>query len=257
MNPTLQPQLINSLSQFQPGYNANKNRLYWAIACSLILHIFVAYIVPAINFSQPKKPDILDIVLTPPAAPKLALEPIKPVDAKPVEPVKAKPIEKKPINLPKPITLPSPISEPVSQEVTRSPVPSTITSTPKAEATQSFTAPAALNAEPIKAVGPSEVDINSARGQYADILRREIAKDKNYPNIARTRSQQGDVVLDVKLDSNGKVLSADVHTSSGYESLDREAIAKINRISPFPLPPDALKGRTFNVSVPISFKLDI
>ena len=228
--------------------------LYWAILCSLMLHIFVAYIVPAIKFPEPKKPDVLDIVLMPPAAPKPipVVEPLKPV-----APDKPKPIEKKPVNLPKPVIKPSPISEPPTQEATHNPTPAVINSLPKAETTQTFTAPVAAVSEPAKPVGPSEADINGARGQYADMLRREIAKDKNYPNIARTRSQQGDVILDVKLDSNGKVLSATVHTSSGYESLDREAISKINRISPFPLPPEALKGRTFNVSVPISFKLDV
>jgi len=254
LNSTLQPQLMNSLSQLYPMYKANKNRLYWAILCSLILHILLVYVLPALKFPEPKKPGVLEIVLMPPAA----LKPLPVLDpVKPVKPVKPKSIEKKPVNVPKPIIKPSPISEPPTQEVTHDSTTAVITSTPKAETIQTFTAPAAVINEPAKPLGPSEADINGARGQYADMLRREIAKDKNYPNISRTRSQQGEVVLDVKLDSNGKVLSATVHTSSGYESLDREAIAKINRISPFPLPPEALKGRTFNVSVPISFKLDV
>ena len=110
--------------------------------------------------------------------------------------------------------------------------------------------------EPPKPKGPSEADLNAARGQYADMLRREVAKDKKYPSIAATRGYQGDVVLDVKLDSNGNVLSATLRSSSTYESLDKEAVAKIYRISPFPLPPEALRGNNFNVTVPISFKLE-
>lgn len=227
-----------------------KDTLKWAIISSILLHLLLAFVIPSMQFEVAKKPEVLTIELAPPPAAQLVpiVEPVKPI-----EPVQPKPIEKTPIKpRPKPVTQPSPISAP-PPSVVAEPTPAVITAAPKAEATPAFTAPVA-NAEPAK---PSEADLSGARGQYADMLRREIAKDKNYPNIARTRSYQGDVVLDVKLDSNGKVLSAKVHTSSGYESLDKEAIAKINRISPFPLPPEALKGRTFNVSVPISFKLDV
>ncbi len=242
----------------QPAYHnsaLSENTLIWAIICSLLLHILIVFIVPNIKFEAAKKPEVLNIELAPPAQPKPAPMPIvEPI--KPAEPVKPKPIEKTPVKpLPKPITQASPVVEPPTHEPLHENPPPVITASPKAEAIPTFTAPAPTIELP-KSAGPTEADLSAARGQYADTLRREVAKDKKYPNIAASRGYQGDVVLNVKLDSNGNVLSATVHTSSSFESLDKEAIAKILRISPFPLPPEALRGRTFNVTVPISFKLE-
>ena len=232
------------------------NMLVWAIVCSLLLHIFIVVIVPSVRFDIAKKPEVITIKLVPAVQPKSApqpiLEPIKPV-ALPPPP---KPIEKIPVKLsPKPVvSKPSPLIEPPSHEPVQT-VPPVITASPKVEATPVLAAPVA-NPEPPQPAGPSEVDLNAAKGQYADTLRRELAKDKKYPSIAARRGYQGDVVLDVKLDNNGKVLSASVHNSSGYELLDKEAVAKVFRISSFPLPPEVLRGLTFNVTIPISFKLE-
>lgn len=242
----------------QPADNnapVTDNMLIWAVICSLLLHILIISILPNIKLETAKKPEVLTIELAPPAKPasKPVVEPTKP--AEPITP--PKPVEKTLVKpSPKPVvTEPSPIVEPPSHEPVSETQPQVITANPKSEATTTFSTPLA-NPEPAKPIGTSEADLNAARGQYADMLRREVAKDKKYPGIAATRGYQGDVVLDVKLDSSGNVLSATVHTSSNYESLDKEAIAKIRRISPFPLPPEALRGHTFNVTVPISFKLE-
>ncbi len=242
-----------------------ENTLIWAIACSLLLHVLIIAMLPNIKFNAAKKPDVLTIELVPPVklvpppvlAPKKQAEPItppKPVEKKPAKP-SPKPLAKpvaKPVN-PKPIQIP--IVEPTFHEPVRETQPQVLTSSPKAETTPAFTTPVS-NPEPPKPTAPSEIDLNAARGQYADMLRREVVKDKKYPSIASRRGYQGEVVLEVKLDSNGNVLSVNIKTSSSFESLDNEAMAKIRRIAPFPLPPEALRGRTFSVTVPISFKLE-
>ncbi|WP_225907128.1 energy transducer TonB family protein [Methyloradius palustris] len=43
--------------------------------------------------------------------------------------------------------------------------------------------------------------------------------------------------------------------SSNRESLDQQALEMVKKASPFPLPPDSLRGKSFNILVPVSFKL--
>lgn len=238
----------------------NNSLLLWAVACSILLHILLVFVMPGLQFDSVKKPEVLLVDLAPTAKPIPIIKPVEPVKAvDPIKRIQPKPLEKpaaKPAS--KTVSQPSPLSAPASEVKSQA----IMTASPEAESKPTVSAPSvpiasAASTEPAKATAVTEIDINGARGQYADMLRREIAKDKNYPNIARTRNQQGEVVLDVRLDSNGNVITASVRTSSGYESLDKEALNKIKRISPFPLPPDALKGRSFNVTVPISFKLDV
>ena len=110
--------------------------------------------------------------------------------------------------------------------------------------------------EPPKKIEPSEDDVNAALRQYGGTLGRAIAKHKQYPKIAQMRGWQGECLLDLKLDGSGNVLSASVKESSGYEALDNQALEMARKASPFPTPPDALKGRSFNITVPVSFKLE-
>jgi protein TonB len=47
-----------------------------------------------------------------------------------------------------------------------------------------------------------------------------------------------------------------VRTSSGFEALDKQALEMVKKAAPFPLPPEALRSKTFNVIIPVSFKLE-
>ena len=70
------------------------------------------------------------------------------------------------------------------------------------------------------------------------------------------RGGEGEVMLDLKIDGSGNVLSAKVRDSSGHDALDNQALEMVKKASPFPAPPEALRSRTFNISVPVSFKLE-
>ncbi len=103
--------------------------------------------------------------------------------------------------------------------------------------------------------GPSQADINAATNAYSRLLGRAFAQHKSYPKIAQRRGWQGTVLLDIKIDSNGNVISTSVRESSGHKALDRRALSMAKKAAPFPAPPKALAGSLFNISVPISFKL--
>ena len=70
------------------------------------------------------------------------------------------------------------------------------------------------------------------------------------------RGWQGEVLIDLKLDGSGNVLATRIESSSGVEILDKQALEMVKKAAPFPKPPDILSASTFNILVPVSFKLE-
>lgn len=236
----------------------NESTLIWAITASILLHVLVFIVVPNFNFSRKKEtPPVFKVELqqpTPPAPVPIA-EPLPPVDIP--EPPKPEPIKKKP----KPMIQPTPIKQeaptPVEQpEVTPPPVVENIIAVePIAETKPTVVVPPPQPIEPPPPPEPSQADIDNALSLYGSQLGRAIAKHKSYPKIAERRGWEGTTLLDLKIDSSGNVLSATVRDSSGYDALDNRALEMVKKASPFPAPPKELQGRTFNISVPVTFKL--
>jgi len=230
----------------QPLFN-RENALIWAFFISIVLHLIAAIWIPNISFQEPVKPIELVIDLAPPKpeppAPHALVKPPEPVKPKVVSPPQVKPI---PQPIVKPVNTPTPISEP----------PPVIAAAPKAEVTPSFVAPSPVVAKP-EPPKPTvnQADLDSARNQYGSALSREIAKHINYPGIAKMRGWQGVVEIDFQLDGNGKILSQKIRTSSGFEVLDKQALEMVKK-SNFPTPPEVLKSSAFNVTVPVSFRLE-
>ncbi len=241
--------------------NISDSTLIWAVVCSLLLHALLAITLPNFKFDLAKeKPVELVIELEQPKAPEpvAAIQPVQPL-----EPVKPEVIPPKPIKKIQPKELPKPVAEkaiepsPVSEEPVTPPseaVPNVISVAPKTDTVAIASVPAPTP-EVVKPVEATPID-NNALGEYGNLLGRAIAKHKQYPRIAQTRGYQGDVLLDLKLDGNGNVLSAKIKESSGYESLDKQALEMVRKAAPFPAPPQALRNRTFNITVPVSFKLE-
>lgn len=217
----------------------------------MLLHVLVAVVVPSFDFSnEPKKPQVLKIELQQPAPAAPAAEPLPPIDIP--EPPKPKPIKKKP----KPVVKPKPIKKQAPIPVEQ-PEQEIIAVQPTAEeAPEVIVPPTPVEPPPPPPPpGPTQADINSAKDAYGRLLGSAIAKHKSYPKIAQRRGWQGTALLDLKIDSDGNVLSANVRESSGHDALDKRALAMVKKASPFPAPPKALQGRSFNITVPVSFKL--
>jgi protein TonB len=235
------------------------NGIFWAITASILLHVLVAVVVPNFNFSpQEKKRQVLKIALqkpTPPPAP--IVEPLPPVKIpEPVKP-KPKPVKKKPVVKPKPIKKKAP--EPVKQpEVTPPPpvVEEVIAVQPVAESEPEVVIPQPPPPiEPPPPPEPTQAAVDNALSAYSSLLGKSIAKHKSYPKIAQRRGWEGTVFVNIKIDSDGNVLSAEIKKSSGHNALDKRALKMVNKAAPFPPPPKALQGRSFNISVPVTFKL--
>jgi periplasmic protein TonB len=238
--------------------NLDGNGIIWAITASILLHILVAVIVPNFNFYKEKAaPQVLKIELqqpTPPA-PVATVEPLPPIEIP--EPPKPKPVKKEPI----PIVKPTPIKEvftpaPAEQpEITPPPVNDIIAVAPTVTRKPEVIVPPPVQVEPPPPPEPSQTDVDNAKNAYGNLLGNAIAKYKSYPKIAERRGWEGTALLDLKIDSNGNVLSSVVRESSGYDALDKRALEMVQKAAPFPAPPKILQGRTFNISVPVAFKL--
>ncbi|MBW1821696.1 MAG: energy transducer TonB [Deltaproteobacteria bacterium] len=77
----------------------------------------------------------------------------------------------------------------------------------------------------------------------------------SYPIIARKRGYQGNVVLEVLINKQGKVIDFRVFSSSGYSILDKTAIASVKKwlFQPGMRGSDKIE---MWVRVPIRFKLN-
>jgi protein TonB len=76
---------------------------------------------------------------------------------------------------------------------------------------------------------------------YLDAWRRKVEKvgTMNYPTAARRDGVSASPVLEVAIDSSGKLQKAVIRTSSGYPELDQSALAILKLASPFdPFPPE-------------------
>ena len=78
--------------------------------------------------------------------------------------------------------------------------------------------------------------------------------NKAYPRAAQARDEKGLVQLVFSLDRAGRVVTSRIERSSGYPSLDDEALAALRRAEPFPTPPADLDGATFVFRLLYGFK---
>jgi periplasmic protein TonB len=159
-----------------------------------------------------------------------------------------KPIEK--IETPEPVKKVEPIQKKITPIIDKNAI-SVAQPTPKEVAP----APPAETVSKILDIVPQE-QLTQHLESYSSLLANAIAKYKQYPKIAQMRGWQGTVIADLEIDSKGTVISIKIKKSSTYEVLDNEALEMIRKASPFPAPPESLRGKNFNVLVPISFKLE-
>ena len=198
-----------------------------AIAISMAIHIILMIGLPELN-----KPILIpqEMSVT--------------ISSSPIQ----KPIEK--IETPEPVKKVEPIQKKITPIIDKNaisvaqPTPKEVAPTPPAETVSK-----------IPNIVPQE-QLTQHLESYSSLLANAIAKYKQYPKIAQMRGWQGTVIADLEIDSKGTVISIKIKKSSTYEVLDNEALEMIRKASPFPAPPESLRGKNFNVLVPISFKLE-
>lgn len=223
----------------------------------MLAHALLVVVIPNIKFDEIKEPDVLNVefVKLPEPQPP-APEPVQP------EPETVKPkVEPKIKPEPKPVIkpLPTPVAEP-TQPITEPPPAQpteVIAVAPKPNAAppvQTVPVPTPVVQEPPPV--SNQADYEDARNKYGNSLWGAISKYKKYPKIAAMRNWQGEAIVELQLDGNGKLQSKKIVQSSGHDVLDKQALEMVEKALPFPAPPEVLRGNSFTITVPIPFKLE-
>lgn len=90
--------------------------------------------------------------------------------------------------------------------------------------------------------------------RYIDRLAAAIERVRDYPTASRRRGEQGRVVLTLAIAADGRLLSSDIVTGSGFEALDRAALGMVRRARLPPLTPGfGAESATF--TIPIVFAI--
>ena len=170
-----------------------------------------------------------------------------------VEPSPLAPDPQVVLPVPKPVDEKKPEEDQPQEEVatkhseTQTEVASLTTAPPPVDA-----APAPVAAAPAPGISAS---VTRAKASWERALVSHLNRYKRYPNEARQRGVKGDVSVRFTLDRTGKVMAAEVVRSSGSSSLDDEALAVLHRASPLPAPPDLVAGASFDLVLPIQFRI--
>lgn len=90
---------------------------------------------------------------------------------------------------------------------------------------------------------------------YGRELAGAVATRQRYPRVALLRQWQGTAVLQLELATDGRLLGVRVISSSGHDTLDRQALDMVREAVPLPSLPEALAGRPLTVDVPVVFRI--
>lgn len=166
-----------------------------------------------------------------------------------VEPPKA-PVLKppKPVVTPKPQKAAAPTPQPRQETpvlATESPAPAPAFEVAKVEKVEK-----PVPVAPVKAAAPAPVE-QSAPIFNADYLHNP---KPDYPELSKALREEGKVVLRVRVEANGQPSSVEVHKSSGFARLDREAVKAVKRwkFTPAKLGNEAVAA---TVDIPLDFNL--
>jgi TonB family protein len=90
---------------------------------------------------------------------------------------------------------------------------------------------------------------------YRSNLLKKTYQHVIYPESAVDRNQQGDVVLTITISREGEVKSVDYRSRAEFNSLNKAATKAVFNAKPYPPAPARLQGETFEVVMPIRFRL--
>jgi len=100
---------------------------------------------------------------------------------------------------------------------------------------------------------PPAPQVSTGKPTWEGLALGALNKAKRYPREAQRARQQGVPWIRFTMDRDGRVLTVTLERSSGFRSLDEEAVALPKRASPLPKPPDDKAGDPLELVVPVEF----
>lgn len=118
-------------------------------------------------------------------------------------------------------------------------------------------APTVMGRAPIIAAEPARGAGTLDIGAYTSALGRAIARHRRYPELAAQLGQEGTALVLVHVRRDGSLDGTPrIAESSGFDLLDKEALAMVGRAAPFAALPDGLPQPTAELRVPVRFHLE-
>jgi len=90
---------------------------------------------------------------------------------------------------------------------------------------------------------------------YRSNLLKKTYQHVTYPSSAIDRDQQGDVILKLTISRDGDIQKVDYDKRADFSSLNKAAARAVKNATPYPAAPKQLLGETFEVIMPIKFRL--
>ncbi|NQS90431.1 TonB family protein [Patescibacteria group bacterium] len=112
-----------------------------------------------------------------------------------------------------------------------------------------------LPKEPIKEKIEVVDSTKEAMFRYQDMVKQRIEEVRRYPYLAKRQGIEGIAYLSFSVLSNGLSQDIKIVRSSGFPILDKEALATIKRVNPFPPIPEEINMTSVQMEVSIVFTL--
>jgi len=94
-----------------------------------------------------------------------------------------------------------------------------------------------------------------SESDYIEYVKRTLDRNKTYPARALRYEEEGNVMITFQILKTGALTELRIKSSSGFPSLDRQAMQIVEKSSPFKhFPPDFTKN-LLTIEVPMEFKL--
>ena len=97
--------------------------------------------------------------------------------------------------------------------------------------------------------------LNSVKNNYLLKLKRLIEKNKKYPKSAKRLKQMGKVYLSFTISKNGDIVNVRISKNSKYKRLNKAALEILSNIKRFEPIPKELKKSTWDITVPVVYKI--
>lgn len=107
--------------------------------------------------------------------------------------------------------------------------------------------------------GEEEIDFNIsealAQRDYTPLVVQKIYQNISYPSRAVTRNQEGTVRVALQIGRTGELQAVLTTQESKHSSLNKAALKAVQKAAPFPELPEAIVADSFELSIPITFRL--
>ncbi|MFN3868386.1 MAG: energy transducer TonB, partial [Hyphomicrobiaceae bacterium] len=121
------------------------------------------------------------------------------------------------------------------------------------------TAPPPTTAAAAQNAVAQQIGITESQRKAIERWQRQVvvhlSKFKRYPVEARAKRIEGDATISFAIDRFGRITRRDVVARSGSQVLDSAALAVLERAGNLPPPPAEVSGDTFDLVLPIEFRI--